>query len=150
MCLGAGAFGLLLNWAMVRTPMWRRWLVATWFAFIIPGLILVWRGDVKNPAKPIDNPTDVGYSYLMPATHTFQVGTTYSTRSNGDHNMIWSFEVIKRTAKFVTIRSASFATGGATTGTARVGVRTWGDSEWASPFGTYSLAPVIRADRSEA
>lgn len=70
---------------------------------------------------------------------TFQVGRTYSARSVCDHNCIWSFEVTKRTAKFITLDHDGE--------TMRVGVRAHDGEEWASPFGTFSMCPVIRAGR---
>ena len=73
---------------------------------------------------------------------TFRVGHTYSATSACNHNCVWTFEVISRTAKFITIREQSDGE------TMRVGVRSHDGEEWASPFGTYSMAPVIRAGRS--
>ena len=83
-------------------------------------------------------------------TTAFEVGATYSTRSIGDHNCIWTFEVIARTARFVTLRSPSFRNGSDATDTARVGIRTYRDTEVCSPFGSYSMAPVLMADRPAA
>jgi hypothetical protein len=81
----------------------------------------------------------------MPSTETttapatFQVGTTYAARSACDSNCVWTFEVIKRTAKRITIA------GDDTVKT--IGVRVgFGGHEYASPLGTYSMAPVICAD----
>ena len=74
------------------------------------------------------------------ATETFRVGGTYSATSVCNHNRVWTFEVISRTAKFITIRESDGET-------FRVGVRSHDGEEWASPFGTYSMSPVIRAGR---
>ncbi len=76
----------------------------------------------------------------MTTPATFQVGTTYSATSNCDSNCVWTFEVIKRTAKFITLRESDGDI-------RRVGVRAYDGEEWASPFGSYSMAPVIRAGR---
>lgn len=76
----------------------------------------------------------------LPEVQTFQVGATYQARSAADYDCVWTFTVLSRTAKFVTLREESGET-------RRVGVRTWDGEEWASPFGTYSLSPVIRAGR---
>lgn len=84
------------------------------------------------------------------ATKSFEVGTTYQTRSIGDHNCIWTFQVIARTARFVTLKSDSFRNGTDGNDTARVCVRTYQDTECCSPFGSYSMAPVLMADRPEA
>lgn len=75
------------------------------------------------------------------ATDTFKVGSTYTARSAANYDCVWAFTVIKRTAKFVTLLEGA--------DTMRVGVKTDRDGEWALPFGTYSMAPVIRANRDE-
>jgi hypothetical protein len=76
------------------------------------------------------------------STTTFQVGNTYSARSFGDHNCVWTFTVASRTAKFVTLVDEY--------GEARR-VRTYvhgaQNFEHCRPFGTYSLAPVLTADK---
>jgi hypothetical protein len=79
-------------------------------------------------------------------THTFQVGTTYTTRSACDSDCIFRFTVIKRTAKFITVLRDNGADGELI----RVGVKTDDRGEWALPFGSYSMAPVIRADRVDS
>lgn len=74
---------------------------------------------------------------------TFAVGDIVSCCSACDSDCVWTFEVIKRTAKFITIRDT---TSGEVN---RVGVQTnpWNptDPETALPFGRFSMAPVIRA-----
>ena len=75
-------------------------------------------------------------------TPRFQVGELVSATSACDSNCVWTFEVTKRTAKFVTLKDVN------TGETNRVGVKT--DSfgtggEWALPFGTFSMAPVVHA-----
>jgi hypothetical protein len=74
-------------------------------------------------------------------TSAFQVGATYSCRSLCDYDCIWTFEVIKRTAKFVTLRQVNSGE------IMRVGVKTWNGDEVALPFGSYSMAPSIRASK---
>lgn len=76
-----------------------------------------------------------------PSATKFQVGNTYSARSASDHNCVWTFTVIARTAKFVTITDGDE--------TRRVGaiVSSFDGAEYALPFGSYSMAPVIRASR---
>jgi hypothetical protein len=76
-------------------------------------------------------------------TDTFQVGTTYTTRSAADSNCIFRFTVTKRTAKFITVLRDNGADGELI----RVGVKTDERGEWALPLGSFSMAPVIRADR---
>ncbi len=74
---------------------------------------------------------------------TFQVGTTYTARSAGDHTMTFSWTVVARTAKFITVVEHDDAK------PKRVGIRTNGDgTEWALPDGAYSMAPVIRSTES--
>lgn len=71
-------------------------------------------------------------------TAKFEVGKTYATRSNCDWDTIFSYKVVKRTAKFITITN-SFGD------VKRVGVKDGHDGEWALPEGTFSMAPVISA-----
>lgn len=66
---------------------------------------------------------------------TFQIGTIYSTGAGASYS--WRFEVTKRTAKFITIRDISNGE------TRRVGVRTYDGREWAAPFGSYSMCPML-------
>ena len=68
---------------------------------------------------------------------TFKTGQTYTARSACDHNCIFIFKVIKRTAKFLTIDHDG--------DTKRIGVKVDNEGEWALPLGSYSMAPVIRA-----
>lgn len=70
----------------------------------------------------------------------FKVGTTYQARSICDYECIFSFEVIKRSAKRVTLRheGQEFTRG--------VKVDDAGN-EFTYPLGTYSMAPTIRAER---
>lgn len=78
----------------------------------------------------------------MTTTNTFQVGQSYSARSACDSDCIYTWTVTKRTAKFICVETKY---GDA----ARVGVRVWDDVERAEPFGRYSFAPVIVADRPD-
>lgn len=74
---------------------------------------------------------------------TFTVGTTYACRSFCDHDLVWTFTVTKRTARFVTLEDGHGET-------RRVGVRVWNGAEHCSPLGTYSMAPVLTADKAVA
>lgn len=74
-------------------------------------------------------------------TRRFEVGQVVDT-GTGDYR--WTFDVIKRTRCFVTLRDRLDGK------TYRVGIKTnveYGGSadEWALPFGSYSLAPVVNA-----
>ena len=74
---------------------------------------------------------------------TFEVGKTYSCRSVCDYDTIFSFEVVKRTAKFVTLRSSTW-------GEQRRGVYYWQGVERCQPLGNYSMSPIICADEEVA
>lgn len=76
-------------------------------------------------------------------TKQFQIGTTYSTRSACDYDCIFSFKVVARTEKTVTIESGS-------RGTVRRKVRVSDGVERCDPHGRYSMSPVISADRAAA
>ena len=71
-------------------------------------------------------------------TAAFAVGQVVTARSACDSDCVWTFEVIARTRKFVTLREDNGDV-------MRVGVREHDGEEWASPFGTFSMAPVVRA-----
>jgi hypothetical protein len=73
------------------------------------------------------------------APNTFQVGETVTARSACDSDCVFEWTVTRRSARFVTFTDR---TGRA----ARVGVHTDQDgAEWAMPQGTFSMAPVVRA-----
>ena len=73
----------------------------------------------------------------------FTTGNIYTAQSACDSNCVWSFIVIKRTAKFITIQDVTFPER-PDEKPVRVGVKTGNDGEWAMPMGTYSMCPVIR------
>lgn len=77
---------------------------------------------------------------------TFEVGSTYSTRSICDHDTIFRWEVVRRTAKTVTIRSV-YANGSYGDEVRRGIVRNYSDPnlETVYPNGKYSMCPVIDA-----
>jgi len=66
--------------------------------------------------------------------NTFETGKTYSTRSACDHNCIISVTVARRTVKTITTTSGK---------TLRVGQ--YDGAEFVKPWGTYSMAPIVRA-----
>ena len=72
-------------------------------------------------------------------TVQFEVGRTYWTRSACDHDCIFSFTIGARTAKSITTTIHGKP--------ARRGLSTWSGVEQFKPFGSYSMAPVIGADR---
>lgn len=75
---------------------------------------------------------------------SFEVGTIYYVRSIGDYDCVWSYRVIRRTAKFVTLEDVQSGE------TVRVGVSVWDGEETAMPHGRYSMAPTLRAGRVAA
>lgn len=75
------------------------------------------------------------------AIQAFKPNTTYACRSIGDHNCIWSFVVVRRTAKCIWIQEDGKTT------VERRGIYVYDDIEKIRPFGTYSLCPVLSADK---
>lgn len=73
----------------------------------------------------------------------FETGRTYVVRSVTDHTCQWRFTVSARTAHTVTI----VQDGGPSPRTRRV--RVVAGVEQTNPFGRYSFAPILRADRPE-
>jgi hypothetical protein len=73
-------------------------------------------------------------------TTQFQVGKTYYDRSSCDWDTIYSFTILARTAKTVTIKSKH----GEIT---KRGVRLRNDVEQFKPFGSYSMCAIVSADR---
>jgi len=67
----------------------------------------------------------------------FETGKTYSTSSICDHNCIYSFEILKRTAKSVWIKAHNEIT--------RRKITVYEGRETFLPFGRYSMCPVITA-----
>ena len=68
----------------------------------------------------------------------FETGKTYKVRSIGDHNCVWTYEIIRRTAQ--TIRLMDEA------GKAKTcRVRVVDGEEVCYPDGRYSMCPVLRA-----
>lgn len=72
---------------------------------------------------------------------TFQVGKTYWTRSICDYDCIYSFLILARTTKSVTVQVHGK--------TVRRGLSVYNGVEQFKPFGSYSMCAVIGADRAE-
>lgn len=66
----------------------------------------------------------------------FEAGKTYWCRSICDHDTIYRVTIAKRTAKTVVTKSGN-----------RLRIKEWEGVETVMPFGSYSMAPVIKADR---
>lgn len=76
-------------------------------------------------------------------TATFQIGTTYTTRSACDYDTIYSWTVISRTAKRLTLEDRWG-------NQEKRGVYIWNGIEHCKPAGTFSMCPVITAERAAA
>lgn len=76
------------------------------------------------------------------AVQKFQIGKTYSTRAACDWDTIYSWTVIARTTKTVTLKDRHGEI-------SKRGVKADydGTSEACYPDGKYSMCPVIKADR---
>ncbi|CAB4169587.1 hypothetical protein UFOVP1305_5 [uncultured Caudovirales phage] len=72
----------------------------------------------------------------------FEIGKTYTTGEGRDY--VWHFTVVARTKKFITILNDSYRSDEKV----RVGVSEWQGVERALPLGSFSMAPVITADRT--
>lgn len=71
----------------------------------------------------------------------FIVGQSYATRSACDHDCIFAYEILGRTAKTVTIQVSDKIV--------KRGISVWGDVEQFKPHGSYSMCAIISADRTE-
>lgn len=69
----------------------------------------------------------------------FEVGKTYYDRSSCDWDTIYSFEIMSRTARQLTIRERGE--------TYKRGIYVYNGVEYCKPHGTYSMCSVIRADK---
>lgn len=69
----------------------------------------------------------------------FEVGRTYATRSACNHDCIYQFTVVRRTAKFILIK------GHHGDQVERRGVCEYQGQEHCKPHGTHSMCPVISA-----
>jgi hypothetical protein len=66
----------------------------------------------------------------------FETGKTYYTRSVADYDTIVRVTVAKRTDKTIV-----------TTGEERLRINVWNGVEQVKPWGSYSMAPIVGADR---
>ena len=72
----------------------------------------------------------------------FEIGKIYEARSACDYDCIFSFEVIARTARQITIKVRGEAV--------NRGVSMYEGSEVCFPLGKYSMCPIIRANSPKA
>jgi hypothetical protein len=78
------------------------------------------------------------------ATSKFETGSTYSCRSVGDYNCIWTYLVVKRTEKSVWVAEIINGKQGETQ---RKGITVWNMEEQIFPHGKYSMAPILGAEK---
>jgi hypothetical protein len=71
-------------------------------------------------------------------TATIEVGQTLTARSIGDHNCIFSIEILARSKSFVTIKDNMFGT------IKRCKIKVWNGRESVRPE-NYSMAPIFYA-----
>lgn len=71
----------------------------------------------------------------------FEIGKTYSTRSICDHECVWSYTVISRTEKTITV------TDGRETKRLRIikDLSAYDNRETVRPLGSFSMCPLLRA-----
>lgn len=73
---------------------------------------------------------------------TFQIGKTYTTRSACEYDTIFAWTVTARTAKRLTLEDRH----GRTT---QRGIYLLNGIEHCKPAGTFSMCPIINAERAE-
>lgn len=73
---------------------------------------------------------------------TFQIGKTYTTRSACDYDTIFAWTVTARTAKRLTLEDRHG-------NTEQRGIYLWNGIEHCKPAGTFSMCPIINAERGE-
>jgi hypothetical protein len=66
----------------------------------------------------------------------FETGKTYYTRSVADYDTIVRVTVAKRTDKTIVTAAGD-----------RLRINIWNDVEQVKPWGSYSMAPIVSADR---
>ena len=71
---------------------------------------------------------------------TFEIDKTYTFRFIGDADSCVPVKILKRTAKFVTVQVRNEEP-------TRCKVKIWNGSESCYPLGTYSMCPILSADR---
>lgn len=73
----------------------------------------------------------------------FEVGKKYSMRSICDHNCVWEYTVIKRTACTITLEGKE----GVKTYRISKGYSEYRKAETLFPLGQYSMCPILSADK---
>lgn len=70
----------------------------------------------------------------------FKAGKTYSCRSICDHDCIFEFKVVRRSAKSIWITNSMLE------GVCRRSISIYDNQEIVHPYGKYSMSPTIRGD----
>ena len=73
-----------------------------------------------------------------PELAAFEVGVTYSMRSVCDYDCEWKRTVFKRTAKTVTFTDGKRC---------KISIHSIDGNEYCRPLGSYSMAPILSAER---
>lgn len=74
----------------------------------------------------------------------FETGKTYFMRSPCDHECIWRYTVVSRTAKTLKLKDKLGNT------YANFRIKVWNDCEQVLPLGRYSMSPSLTAEHKEA
>ena len=69
----------------------------------------------------------------------FEIGKNYKMGCIGDHSIIWTYIVLARTAKTVTLWSDHGEV-------KRCRIREYAGAECVDPLGRYSMSPILSAD----
>lgn len=81
----------------------------------------------------------------LPASNKFEVGRTYATRSACNHDCIYQFTVVRRTAKFIFLQGRHPGDQ-----VERRGVYTYDNGpEMCKPHGRHSMAPTLQANEDD-
>jgi len=101
-----------------------------------------------NFAGAATTPKEKGTSTMTTATAAdtvkFAVGATYYVRSIGDHNCIWRFAIVRRTASSVWVSEIDGDR--CAVKVERRKVSGYNGRETFKPFGVYSMSPTVFAD----
>ena len=74
----------------------------------------------------------------------FITGKTYSARSSCNYDAVWSFKVVKRTAKTLSLKDSR--TGEVFTKRAKPSY--CGSYETCLPLGSFSMAPILTSEKA--
>lgn len=83
-------------------------------------------------------------------TAKFTVGDAFSCRSVCDHNCVWTFIVTKRTAKTITVCEMNDDGSVRSAGPSTFRITVWQGVETVKPHGSFSMAPILAADKKVA